>query len=363
MEIKSNKKYNRRKFLINALIVGGGTVILFLFERCAILKICNIKIKKMRGSILNVPGVKVGHKEDRLNQTGCSVVLFESGAVCGVDVRGSAPGTRETDLLNPVNAVERIHAIVLTGGSAYGLEASTGVMKWLERKGVGYQVGINIVPIVPSAVLFDLNFGDPAVRPDAQMGFDAAEAASRKSFKSGNTGAGAGATIGKMLGMDKAMKGGLGTASIQGPNGLVVSAMVAVNAVGEIRDPSTGQRIAGARNKEGNILDIQALFLEQAEHESTQPGTNTTIGIICCNAGLNKTQMNKIAQMAHDGLARTIYPVHTMYDGDTIFAATTGNVAATVNIVGMLAAEVMAQAVLDGVRSAHTALNIPGYAG
>lgn len=315
----------------------------------------------MKGSILDVPDVKVGHIEDNSNKTGCTVILFEKGAICGVDVRGSAPGTRETDLLNPVNAIEYVHSVVLSGGSAYGLDVATGVMKWLEQKGVGVNVGVGVVPIVPSAVLFDLNFGDPSVRPDATMGFRAAEIASRKPFKSGNIGAGAGATIGKMLGIDKAMKGGLGTASISGPNGLIVSAMVVVNAVGEIRDPSTGKRVAGARDKQGNILDIQALFLEQT-NEIINPGTNTTIGIICCNAALNKTQMNKVAQMAHDGLARTIYPVHTMNDGDTIFAATTGNVVTSINIVGMLAAEVMSQAILDGVKSAHTVLNVPGYA-
>lgn len=314
-----------------------------------------------KGSLLDVPGLKVGHAEDNLKQTGCSVVVFENGAVCGVDVRGAAPGTRETDLLNPLNLIEQVNALVLSGGSAWGLDAASGVMKWLEENRMGFDVGVAVVPIVPAAVLFDLNVGDPAVRPDAAMGYRAAAQASQRPFSSGNTGAGAGATIGKMAGSEKAMKGGLGTASVKGPDGLIVAAMIAVNSVGEVRDPSTGKTVAGARDENGVLLDLPACLLQQAGAD-LYPGTNTTIGIICCNAALNKSQMNKIAQMAHDGLARTLYPVHTMNDGDTLFAAATGAVRATVNIVGMLAAQAVAEAVLDGVRSAETAWGIPGYA-
>lgn len=311
------------------------------------------------GSIVDVPGVKVGHATDALKQTGCSVVLFEQGAVCGVDVRGAAPGTRETDLLNPTNMIERVHAVVLSGGSAFGLDAASGVMQWLEQHNIGFDVGVAVVPIVPAAVLFDLTFGDPAVRPDAQMGYRAVSTASKKPFPSGNTGAGVGATIGKMAGLEKAMKGGLGTASISGPEGLIVAAMVAVNAVGEIRDPHTGQTIAGACDAQGNLLDLQASVLNSGDSRFSA-GTNTTIGIICCNADFTKSQMQKVAQMAHDGLARTIYPVHTLSDGDTLFAATTGGVTSTVNIVGMLAAEAMAAAVLDGVRNARSAHGVRG---
>jgi len=313
------------------------------------------------GSIIDVPGVKVGHATDALKQTGCSVVLFENGAVCGVDVRGAAPGTRETDLLNPMNMIERVHAVVLSGGSAFGLDAASGVMQWLEQRRIGFDVGVTVVPIVPAAVLFDLTFGDPTVRPDAQMGYRAVNAASTHPFPSGNTGAGVGATIGKMAGLNKAMKGGLGTASVNGPDGLIVAAMVAVNAVGEIRDPHTGQTIAGACDAQGNLLDIQTEFLNNPDSHISA-GTNTTIGIICCNANFTKSQMQKVAQMAHDGLARTIYPVHTQSDGDTLFAATTGGVNTTVNIAGMLAAEVIAAAVLDGVRNARSAHGVRGLA-
>ncbi|WP_312582036.1 P1 family peptidase [Atlantibacter hermannii] len=312
-----------------------------------------------QGSLIDVPGVKVGHAADPLNQTGCSVVLFENGAVCGVDVRGAAPGTRETDLLNPTNLIEQVHAVVLSGGSAFGLDAASGVMQWLEQRHIGFDVGVAVVPIVPAAVLFDLTFGDPAVRPDAAMGYRAADAASEKPFASGNTGAGTGATIGKMAGLEKAMKGGLGTASATGPDGLIVAAMVAVNAVGEIRDPQTGQTLAGACDAQGNLLDLPAYVLSNGDNRFSA-ATNTTIGIICCNANFTKSQMQKVAQMAHDGLARTIYPVHTLSDGDTLFATTTGGVNATVNIVGMLAAEVMAAAVLDGVRSACSAHGVRG---
>ena len=318
-------------------------------------------MQSAHGSIVDVPGVKVGHAADALKQTGCSVVLFEAGAVCGVDVRGAAPGTRETDLLNPTNLIDKVHAVVLSGGSAFGLDAASGVMQWLEQRNIGFDVGVTVVPIVPAAVLFDLTFGDPAVRPDARMGYRAVNAASEKPFPSGNTGAGVGATLGKMAGMEKAMKGGLGTASATGPDGLIVAAMVAVNAVGEIRDPHTGQTIAGACDAQGNLLDLQTSVLNNRDSHFSA-GTNTTIGIICCNAAFTKSQMQKVAQMAHDGLARTIYPVHTLSDGDTLFAATTGGVDASVNIVGMLAAEVMAAAVLDGVRAARSAHGVRGLA-
>ncbi|KAA1190164.1 P1 family peptidase [Photorhabdus heterorhabditis] len=317
---------------------------------------------KTNGTILDVPGIKVGHAEDELKQTGCSVIIFDDGAVCGVDVRGSAPGTRETELLDPINTVQKTNALVLSGGSAFGLDSASGVMRYLEERKKGFDVGVAVVPIVPAAIIFDLNFGDPAVRPDANMGYIASKNASTNSFPSGNIGAGAGATIGKMAGFDKAMKGGLGTASVKLAGGLTVGAMVVVNAVGEIRDPKNGKTIAGACDENGHLIDLISYVLENyKDHHFTQ-GKNTTIGIICCNANMNKSQMKKVAQMAHDGLARTIYPVHTMSDGDTIFAATTGGVDSSVNIVGMLAAEVMAVAVLDAVKSAKSKFGVRGYA-
>ncbi|WP_434524766.1 P1 family peptidase [Photorhabdus asymbiotica] len=317
---------------------------------------------KTNGTILDVAGIKVGHAEDELKQTGCSVIIFNDGAVCGVDVRGSAPGTRETELLDPINTVQKVNAVVLSGGSAFGLDSASGVMRYLEERKKGFDAGVAVVPIVPAAIIFDLNFGDPAVRPDAKMGYIAAQNASTNAFPSGNIGAGAGAIIGKIAGFDKAMKGGLGTASIKLPGGLTVGAMVVVNAVGEIRDPKNGKTIAGACDKNGHLIDLIPYILENyKDHHFTQ-GINTTIGIICCNANMNKSQMKKVAQMAHDGLARTIYPVHTMSDGDTIFAAATGGVDSSVNIVGMLAAEVMAAAILDAVKSAKSKFGVRGYA-
>ncbi|OCQ53998.1 Peptidase family S58 [Photorhabdus australis subsp. thailandensis] len=317
---------------------------------------------KTNGTILDVPGIKVGHAEDELKQTGCSVIIFNDGAVCGVDVRGSAPGTRETELLDPINTVQKVNAVVLSGGSAFGLDSASGVMRYLEERKKGFDVGVAVVPIVPAAIIFDLNFGDSTVRPDAKMGYIAAQNASTNTFPSGNIGAGAGATIGKIAGFDKAMKGGLGTASVKLPGGLTVGAMVVVNAVGEIRDPKNGKTIAGACDEHGHLIDLISYILENYKDHHVTQGTNTTIGIICCNANMNKSQMKKIAQMAHDGLARTIYPVHTMSDGDTIFAATTGGMDSSVNIVGMLAAEVMAAAILDAVKSAKSKFGVRGYA-
>jgi L-aminopeptidase/D-esterase-like protein len=316
----------------------------------------------MAGSLCDIPDVSVGHVQDAEAQTGCSVVLFGQGAVCGVDVRGAAPGTRETDLLNPVNAVQKVDALVLSGGSAFGLDTASGVMRWLEEQGRGFETGYGRVPIVPAAVIFDLNFGDPRVRPDAAMGYRAAQLASRAPFASGNTGAGAGATLGKMIGISRAMKGGIGSACVAGPDGLRVAAMVVVNALGEVRDPDNGQRLAGACDEQGQLLDLPSLALRAEGGAEFSPGANTTIGVVCCNARLDKTAMTKVAQMAHDGLARTIWPVHTMSDGDTLFAATTDGVSASVTIVGMLAARAVASAVIDGVSSAHSARGVPGLA-
>jgi L-aminopeptidase/D-esterase-like protein len=311
-------------------------------------------------NITDVPGIKVGHCEDMTAYTGCTAIVMDKGMVCGVDVRGSAPGTRETDLLNPINLVEEVHGLCLAGGSAYGLEAAGGVMRFLEEKGVGLNVGVGVVPVVPSAVLFDLAIGDPSVRPTKEMGYMAAMKANRGFIPKGNVGAGCGATVGKMGGHPRAMKGGLGTASRVLPNGLIVGAIVAVNAMGEIRDPNSGAILAGARTDEGEIRTSLEWMVEQP-FIPVLPGTNTTIGVVACNAKLSKPQVSKVASMAHDGLARTIYPVHTMYDGDTIFALASGQMDATVDLVGFVAAEVLAEAVIHGIKAASGVHGYPSF--
>jgi L-aminopeptidase/D-esterase-like protein len=311
----------------------------------------------MFNQITDVPGVKVGNIENKQALTGCTAILFEEGAVAGVDVRGSAPGTRETDLLNPINLVDKVHAIVLSGGSAFGLDSASGVMQFLEEKGIGLDVGVAKVPIVPAAVLFDLPFGDPKVRPDKKMGYDAANIASSGKFSTGNSGAGCGATVGKLAGPEFCMKGGLGSASIRLDNGVVIGAIVAVNAAGDVRD-SSGKILAGPYKE--NLLDSEKLL--QQNYQPTIPtGTNTTIGLIAVNANFTKTEMSKIAQMAHDGYARTIYPAHTMFDGDTIFAAATGGEKIPVDVAGGLAAKVMAEAVINAIQSAESVGGIKAY--
>ena len=313
-------------------------------------------------AITDVSGIRVGHFTDKGRPTGCTVILTESGAVAGVDVRGAAPGTRETDLLDPKNLVQQVHAILLSGGSAFGLDAATGVMKFLEARGIGYDVGVAKVPIVPAAILFDLAVGDAKVRPDAMAGEQACNNASDRFVTEGNVGAGAGATVGKIFGMSRAMKGGLGTASIKLESGITVGAIVAVNAVGDVFEPSTNKLLAGVRTSDGKKLlgTMEAM----RSGEALPPllgGMNTTIGVVAVDVQLDKAQCQKIAQMAHDGLARTINPVHTMYDGDTIFALSTGKSAATVDVtlLGSLAAEVMAQAVIRAIRTAESITGLP----
>ena len=306
-------------------------------------------------------GLKVGHYTLAARPTGCTVVLAEAGAVAGVDVRGGAPGTRETDLLDPVNTVQKVHAVVLSGGSAFGLEAATGTVRWLEEKGVGFDVSVAKVPIVPAAILFDLGVGDPKVRPTAECGYKAAASATDGPVAEGNVGAGAGATIGKLAGPGRAMKAGLGSAALTLSNGLIVAALVAVNAIGDVIDPATGRVIAGVRTADGSRLaDARALVRSGALLRPTLPGQNTTIGVVATNAALTKAQAAKVAQMAHDGLARAISPAHTPVDGDTVFALATSTLAgeAEVTVIGALAAEVMADAI---VRAAQQATGIPGY--
>lgn len=314
------------------------------------------------GSITDVQGIKVGHFTETRRPTGCTVLIFEKGATAGVDVRGSAPGTRETDLLNPTNTVQQVQAILLAGGSAYGLDAATGVVRYLEEHGLGFHLGSVTVPIVPAAILYDLGVGDPKIRPNAESGYKACQAATTGKVAEGNVGAGAGATVGKMFGAPSAMKSGIGTASIRvGKTGIVVAAIVAVNAVGDVVDPKTGKIVAGARKAEGSGFRDSMAQIRDGYQVELLAGTNTTIGVVATNVALDKTQMTKIAQMAHDGLARTINPAHTLSDGDTIFAVATGaiNVRANHGAIGALAADVMAAAVLRAVRSARGLPGLP----
>jgi len=313
------------------------------------------------GGLTAVAGLKVGHHTLAARPTGCTVVLAEGGAVAGVDVRGSAPGTRETDLLNPLNLVDRVHAVVLAGGSAFGLDAASGVMRYLEERKIGFATAYGAVPIVPAAILFDLGVGDPKVRPGADCGYAAAAAAAGGPVEEGGVGAGAGATIGKMLGMDRAMKGGIGSAAIALPDGLVVAALVAVNAYGDVIDPSSGRVVAGVRTADGKGLADARVLLRTGALQKRPIGENSTIGVVATNAKLTKTQATKVAQMAHDGLARSIAPVHSLSDGDALFALATGTLdgEADVSRVGALAAEAVADAVLRAVRAAKGLPGLP----
>ena len=313
-----------------------------------------------------VEGVKVGSVTLTERPTGCTAILFKDGTTGSVDVRGGAPGTRETDLLNPVNNVQIVNAISLSGGSAFGLDAASGVMKWLAEKNIGYPVGASgVVPIVPAAILFDLGFGGkPKIRPGADCGYQAAGLASEAPVQEGNVGAGAGATVGKSGGGGGArggpMKAGIGSAAITMPNGLVVAAIVAVNAVGDIIDPWTGQVVAGARGADGKLADARRMLRDGGGREG-RAGENTTIGLVVTNAKLTKVQAQKMAQMAHDGYARAISPVHTPGDGDTIFSAATGTWDGAVNYgqIGSLAAEAMADAIVRAATQATSSNGLP----
>lgn len=314
------------------------------------------------GSITRVAGIEVGHFTDSRRPTGCTVVMARAGAVGGVDVRGAAPGTRETDLLDPCNLVEKIHAIVLAGGSAWGLEAATGAVRWLEEQGVGLDVGVGRLPLVPAAVLFDLLVGDMRVRPDAAAGYAACVAASSADPAEGNVGAGAGASVGKLFGMARAMKGGVGTASVT-VDGITVGALIACNAVGDVLDLDSGKVLAGARTADGlQLLDTRRALLRGELAQSVLPGTNTTIGVIATDAVISKTQAQRLAVAAHDGLARAINPVHTQLDGDTLFTLGTG---ASGKQLGMLllstmAAEATARATLRAVQAARALTTAEG---
>ena len=332
---------------------------------------------KLNNAITDVRGIEVGHAQDDEALTGCTAILCRKGAVAGVDVRGGAPGTRETDLLNPINLVQKVHAIVLAGGSAFGLDAASGVMRYLEEHRIGFNTGVAKVPIVPSAILYDLNIGRADVRPDSVMGYTAAASASSHSGMisaapaQGNVGAGTGASVGKMFGMGLGMKSGLGTASTDIGGGVVVGALVAVNAWGDVIDPQTNQIIAGLRSGKVGALRVgkKEYFADTLSMMKSITGrgllalaarANTVIGVVATNASLTKAQATKIAQMAQDGIARTIRPAHTMLDGDVIFALATGKKKADVSTLGAFAAEVMAEAILNAVKMAKSAGGLPG---
>ena len=326
---------------------------------------------KLNNSISDVRGIQVGQAQDDEALTGCTVILCRKGAVAGVDVRGGAPGTRETDLLNPVNLVEKVHAVVLAGGSAFGLEAASGVMRYLEDNKIGFNTGAAKVPIVPSAILYDLNLGRADVRPDSAMGYQAAASASSNAPVEGNVGAGTGASVGKMFGPSLSMKAGVGTASMDIGSGVVVGALVAVNAWGDVIDPQTNGIIAGLRSgkvgplrvgrKEDYFANTLAILRSRVGRGilSLASRANTVIGVVATDAKLTKAQATKVAQMAQDGVARTIRPAHTMFDGDVIFALSTGTKKADVSTVGAFAAEVMAEAIVRAVKMATTAGGLP----
>lgn len=320
-------------------------------------------------SITRIDGIRVGHAQDTKALTGCTVILCEKGAVGGVDQRGGAPGTRETDALQPVHLVDKVHAIMLAGGSAFGLDAASGAVRYLEEKKVGFNVGVARVPIVPSAILFDLGLGSAKRRPDAAMGYQACLNASKTAPAEGSVGAGTGATVGKILGMGQAMKGGIGSAFMEIGAGVQVAAIVAVNAFGDVIDPNTGEIIAGARSlKKGPIKIGKGQFADTMQVMKGLVGRtvlgaaqrgNTVIGVVATNAKFDKEQTSKVARMSMNGLARTIRPANTMLDGDTLFSLATGKRKADVNIVGAYAAEVVAEAILRAVRAASGAGGIP----
>ncbi|HEX6164654.1 MAG TPA: P1 family peptidase [Vicinamibacterales bacterium] len=310
-----------------------------------------------------VAGIKVGHHTLSERPTGCTVILVDGdGAAGGVAQRGGAPGTRETDLLDPSNMVDKVNAVVLSGGSAFGLDAATGTVKWLEEHNIGWPAGVARVPIVPAAILFDLPVGgQPKIRPTADCGYRAAAAASNAPVGEGSVGAGAGATVGKSGGSGRSMKAGIGSYSITLPNGLSVGAIVAVNAVGDIIDPDTGKVVAGVRNPDGTFADARKILRSGQTGQPPRAGENTTIGLVATNARLTKTQAQRMALMADDGFARAIFPAHTMGDGDTVFALATGQWTGEANItqIGALAADVMARAIVRAATEATGVANIP----
>ena len=323
-----------------------------------------------KNSITDVIGIKVGHAGNITALTGCTVVICEKGAVAGVSQRGGAPGTRETDLLRPSHAVQKVHAVLLSGGSAFGLDAAGGVMQYLEEQKIGFQVGPTVVPIVPCAILYDLDYGDHTIRPDKEMGYQACVNATANPPHEGNVGAGTGASVGKILGNGQAMKSGIGSASIEIGNGLVIGAIIAVNAFGDIVE--NGQIIAGARTiKKGPIrIGADNFFADTREVMQSFAGRqilsfasrqNTVIGVIATNADLSKEEANYIADIASNGISHVVRPAFTMFDGDTIFSLATGRIKADVNLIAAYAPDIVAAAILNGVKTAESIEGLPAY--
>ena len=312
------------------------------------------------GYITDVEGLKVGHEQSEEGMTGCTVIICDEGATGGVDVRGSAPGTRETDLFKPDKMVDEVHGIVLSGGSAFGLDASSGVMKYLQEENIGLDVGVMKVPIVSSAVIFDLNIGDYKIRPNLDMGYLAAKTATKNENRQGNVGCGIGASVGKILGPENAMKSGLGSATVK-IGDLVVSAIVAVNSFGDIYDYRNNKQMAGVYDYENDKLLNTIDIMKNSVKELSFKPTNTTIGVIGTNAILTKSEANKIAEMAHNGFARSINPIHTMMDGDTIFTMATNKIKSDVNLIGTIAAEVMSKAISNGIFFAERSHGLKAY--
>lgn len=312
-------------------------------------------------NIYEIEGFRIGNAQNHVGGTGCTAVICEGGAVGGVDVRGGGPATRETDLLDPVNMCQQIYGVMLSGGSAYGLDASGGAMRYLEEHEIGFDVGIGRVPIVPGACLFDLIAGDPKCRPDAAMGYAACKASETNRPEKGNFGAGTGATIGKFLGLERLMKGGLGHYAVQ-QGSLKVGAIVAVNCLGDVYDADTGQQMAGLLSEDKQRLaNTRRIMWDSIETDRNVFAGNTTIGCIITNAALTKDQCNKLASMTHNGYAQAIRPVHTSADGDTIFYLAKGNVSVNPDALGDLSAYVMAKAINEGVRCAESAYGFPAW--
>lgn len=302
------------------------------------------------GRLCDVPGIRVGHAQNEQARTGCTVILPDVEAVAGVDVRGSAPGSREIELLKPVRLVQTVHAILLTGGSAFGLEAAGGVMAYLEEQGIGYDTGVAKVPLVPTAVIYDLAVGDAKIRPDSEMGRRACEAAQSDTIEEGLVGVGTGATVGKMAGQENAMLGGVGTCSAEIGDTTIVGVLTVVNSLGNVVDPKTGTIIAGARSPNGSGFVDAAMFLHQHGSGPFSRNTNTTLSVIATNARLTRESAIKVAQMAQDGIARAIRPAHTMFDGDTIFVISVGDQEVDVNVVGAVGADLVEESIVRAVK-------------
>ncbi len=327
-------------------------------------------MKIFHDSLIDIAGIQVGHAQNLEAMTGCTVVLYRKGAIGGVDQRGGAPGTRETDLLRPMHLVSRIHAVVLCGGSAYGLDAAGGVMRFLEERNIGFDAGKIKVPIVCAAVIYDRDLGNPNIRPDAEMGYQACLNADSGCLPTGNVGAGTGATVGKIFGIQHAMKSGIGTACEDLGNGLLVGALIVVNSFGDVIDPQSQKIIAGARpfssgtfksRQKDKFADTMRVLKTPIAKTimSIADTRNTVIGVIVTNASLSKEETNKVAQMSHDGLANAIFPAHTMFDGDTLFALSTGKKRGNVNIIGAYAAHAVSRAIVNAVKSAKSITGLP----